>query len=34
MNALQGLTPNENFFVTINHPEKIKANKIIQKNPD
>ncbi len=33
MNALQGLTPRGNFFVTINHPEKITAGKIIQRIP-
>jgi predicted NAD/FAD-binding protein len=33
MNRLQGLTPNENFFVTINHPEQIDSQKIIKKIP-
>ena len=33
MNALQGISPNENFFVTINHPEQIDAQKIIKKIP-
>ena len=33
MNALQGLTPNENFFVTINHPEQIDPQRIIKKIP-
>lgn len=33
MNALQGLTPRGNFFVTINHPEKIAPAKVIQRIP-
>ncbi len=33
MNALQGVSPNENFFVTINHPEQIDPQKIIKKIP-
>jgi predicted NAD/FAD-binding protein len=33
MNALQGLTPNENFFVTINYPEQINSAKVIKKIP-
>ena len=33
MNALQGISPNENFFVTINHPEQIDSQKIIKKIP-
>lgn len=33
MNALQGLTPLGQFFVTINHPEKINPHKVIQTIP-
>jgi len=33
MNALQGLTNRGNFFVTINHPEQIQAEKVIQSIP-
>lgn len=33
MNKLQGLTPHGQFFVTINHPEKIVSSKVIQSMP-
>ena len=33
MNALQGLEPDRPFFVTINHPDKIAADKVLQTIP-
>jgi len=33
MNALQGLEPQRPFFVTINHPDKIAADKVLQTIP-